>query len=151
MSWLAPPDMSSGEDPHDKVRGLEPSYRQQDKWFRDGIIAPFCDGPCNPLLRAPAVAAGEPRARDGDPFGPPPGLPPPCSSRRSRRERDASSLQARASSTEPAGEAVRASLLRRDGGVDGRHHATHTGSHEALFGDNIPHERDDVRVDAIAA
>jgi len=44
-----PPDSQSGDDPHDKVRVLEPSYLQQDKWFREGIIVPFCDGPCNPL------------------------------------------------------------------------------------------------------
>jgi hypothetical protein len=43
-----PPDMSDGEDPHGKPRLLEPSYQQQDKWFREGVIVPFCDGPCNP-------------------------------------------------------------------------------------------------------
>jgi hypothetical protein len=44
-----PPDPSSSEDPHGLPRGLEPSYLQQEKWFREGVIAPFCDGPCNPL------------------------------------------------------------------------------------------------------
>jgi hypothetical protein len=43
------PDKTNGLDPHGKPRGLEPSYLQQDKWFREGIITPFCDGPCNPL------------------------------------------------------------------------------------------------------
>ena len=41
-----PPD--DGDDPHGKPRQLEPSYLQQDKFFRDGIIAPFCEGPCDP-------------------------------------------------------------------------------------------------------
>jgi hypothetical protein len=41
-----PPDATSGEDPHGKVRVLEPSYQQQDKFFREGVIAPFCSGPC---------------------------------------------------------------------------------------------------------
>ena len=44
-----PPDMADGDDPHGKPRLLEPSYQQQDKWFREGVIVPFCDGPCNPL------------------------------------------------------------------------------------------------------
>jgi hypothetical protein len=44
-----PPDATSGDDPHGKPRKLEPSYLQQDKFFRDGIIAPFCDGPCDPM------------------------------------------------------------------------------------------------------
>jgi hypothetical protein len=44
-----PPDMADGEDPHGKPRLLEPSFQQQDKWFREGVIVPFCDGPCNPL------------------------------------------------------------------------------------------------------
>jgi hypothetical protein len=44
-----PPTDADGEDPHGKPRLLEPSYQQQDKWFREGVIAPFCDGPCNPL------------------------------------------------------------------------------------------------------
>ncbi len=43
------PQSSDGDDPHGKPRLLEPSYQQQDKWFREGVIAPFCDGPCNPL------------------------------------------------------------------------------------------------------
>ena len=43
-----PPDTTSGEDPHGKPRKLEPSYQQQDKFFREGVIAPFCDGPCDP-------------------------------------------------------------------------------------------------------
>jgi hypothetical protein len=43
------PDRTNGLDPHGKPRGLEPSYLQQDKWFREGVITPFCDGPCNPL------------------------------------------------------------------------------------------------------
>ena len=42
------PQTSDGEDPHGKPRLLEPSYQQQDKWFREGVIVPFCDGPCNP-------------------------------------------------------------------------------------------------------
>jgi hypothetical protein len=44
-----PPDATDSEDPHGKPRLLEPSYLQQDKWFRDGVVMPFCDGPCNPL------------------------------------------------------------------------------------------------------
>ena len=44
-----PPDATESEDPHGKPRLLEPSYLQQDKWFREGVVAPFCDGPCNPL------------------------------------------------------------------------------------------------------
>jgi hypothetical protein len=43
-----PPDAAEGEDPHGKPRLLEPSYQQQDRWFREGVVAPFCDGPCNP-------------------------------------------------------------------------------------------------------
>jgi hypothetical protein len=43
-----PPDDTNGDDPHGKPRKLEPSYQQQDKFFREGIIAPFCDGPCDP-------------------------------------------------------------------------------------------------------
>jgi hypothetical protein len=44
-----PPDATDSEDPHGKPRLLEPSYLQQDKWFRDGVVMPFCDGSCNPL------------------------------------------------------------------------------------------------------
>jgi hypothetical protein len=43
-----PPQGSDDDDPHDKVRGLDPSYEQSDKFFRDGVIVPFCDGPCDP-------------------------------------------------------------------------------------------------------
>ncbi len=43
-----PPDSTAGDDPHGKPRKLEPSYLQQDKFFREGIIAPFCNGPCDP-------------------------------------------------------------------------------------------------------
>jgi hypothetical protein len=44
-----PPDAAESDDPHGKPRLLEPSYLQQDKWFREGVVMPFCDGPCNPL------------------------------------------------------------------------------------------------------
>ncbi len=44
-----PPDTTSGDDPHGKPRKLEPTYLMQDKFFREGIIAPFCDGPCDPI------------------------------------------------------------------------------------------------------
>jgi hypothetical protein len=43
-----PPDPTLTEDPHGKVRLLEPTYLQEDNWFKDGVIAPFCDGPCDP-------------------------------------------------------------------------------------------------------
>jgi hypothetical protein len=36
-----------GCDPHDRVRELEPSFEQQDLFFRTGRIEWFCDGVCN--------------------------------------------------------------------------------------------------------
>ncbi len=38
---------TSGNDPHDTVRKLTPSYEQSDKFFRTGEIDWFCDGICN--------------------------------------------------------------------------------------------------------
>jgi hypothetical protein len=38
---------SAGCDPHDRVRVLDPSYEQQDHFFRTGIIDWFCKGACN--------------------------------------------------------------------------------------------------------
>jgi hypothetical protein len=43
------PPSSDGDDPHGKVRLLEPSYLQQEKFFREGVVAPFCSGPCDPI------------------------------------------------------------------------------------------------------
>jgi hypothetical protein len=43
-----PPNALAGTDPHGLVRKLEPSYLQQDKWFREGVVVPFCAGPCDP-------------------------------------------------------------------------------------------------------
>jgi len=43
-----PPTGPSEEDPHDKVRVLNASYDQTDLFLREGTIAPFCDGVCNP-------------------------------------------------------------------------------------------------------
>lgn len=37
----------AGDDPHDTVRKLTPSYEQADKFFRTGEIDWFCDGVCN--------------------------------------------------------------------------------------------------------
>jgi hypothetical protein len=36
-----------GCDPHDRVRDLEPSFQQQDQFFRTGTIGWFCTGACN--------------------------------------------------------------------------------------------------------
>lgn len=38
---------TAGNDPHDSVRRLTPSYAQSDKFFRTGEIDWFCDGICN--------------------------------------------------------------------------------------------------------
>ncbi|MFO0556091.1 MAG: hypothetical protein U0271_47380 [Polyangiaceae bacterium] len=38
---------TSGCDPHDRVRALDPSFTQQDRFFRTGLIEPRCDGVCN--------------------------------------------------------------------------------------------------------
>lgn len=38
-----------GEDPHDKVRVLDPAMKQTDEFFRTGIVVQTCDGPCNPM------------------------------------------------------------------------------------------------------
>jgi hypothetical protein len=43
-----PPDSSIGEDPHDKVRVLDASYKQSDEFFRTGVIKAYCSGPCDP-------------------------------------------------------------------------------------------------------
>lgn len=39
--------LDQGCDPHDRVRVLEPSYEQQDHFFRTGEIRWFCQGICN--------------------------------------------------------------------------------------------------------
>jgi len=36
-----------GCDPHDRVRDLEPSYLQQDEFFRKGTLGWYCRGACN--------------------------------------------------------------------------------------------------------
>jgi hypothetical protein len=36
-----------GCDPHDRIRLLDPAYRQQDRFFRTGEIDWLCDGICN--------------------------------------------------------------------------------------------------------
>ncbi len=38
---------TAGDDPHDTVRKLTPSYEQADKFFRTGEIDWFCNGICN--------------------------------------------------------------------------------------------------------
>jgi hypothetical protein len=38
---------TDGDDPHDRVRGLAPSYEQSDRFFRTGTVEWFCDGVCN--------------------------------------------------------------------------------------------------------
>jgi hypothetical protein len=42
-----PPPGKGDDDPHDKVRKLDPSYDQSNKFFREGIVANFCDGICD--------------------------------------------------------------------------------------------------------
>ena len=37
-----------GEDPHDLVRDLDVAQSQEAKFLKEGVIAHFCDGPCNP-------------------------------------------------------------------------------------------------------
>jgi hypothetical protein len=43
-----PPTSDRSDDPHDKVRVLDPTFQQADKFFREGVVVPFCDGPCDP-------------------------------------------------------------------------------------------------------
>jgi len=38
-----------GEDPHDKVRVLDPAMRQTDTFFRTGVVEATCDGRCDPI------------------------------------------------------------------------------------------------------
>jgi cation diffusion facilitator family transporter len=42
-----PPTGGDSDDPHDKVRKLDPSYDQSDKFFREGIVTNFCNGACD--------------------------------------------------------------------------------------------------------
>ncbi len=39
---------TEGDDPHDAVRVLDAAYDQSNEFFRTGVIAPYCDGPCDP-------------------------------------------------------------------------------------------------------
>ena len=43
-----PPTGLDDDDPHDKVRVLQSAVDQTDVWLREGVVKPFCDGPCNP-------------------------------------------------------------------------------------------------------
>ena len=43
-----PPSGADDDDPHDKVRVLPAAVDQTDVWLRQGVVKPFCDGPCNP-------------------------------------------------------------------------------------------------------
>jgi hypothetical protein len=43
-----PPTGPDDDDPHDKVRVLDASYKQTNDFLREGIVKPYCDGPCNP-------------------------------------------------------------------------------------------------------
>lgn len=43
-----PPGGPEDDDPHDKVRVLNASYDQTNDFLRQGIVKPYCDGPCNP-------------------------------------------------------------------------------------------------------
>lgn len=43
-----PPVGPDDDDPHDKVRVLDASYDQTNDFLREGIVKPYCDGPCNP-------------------------------------------------------------------------------------------------------
>jgi hypothetical protein len=43
-----PPTGPKEDDPHDKVRVLNASMDQTHKFFEEGIIASYCDGPCDP-------------------------------------------------------------------------------------------------------
>jgi hypothetical protein len=36
------------DDPHDKVRVLGAAFDQTDRFFRDGVVDAYCDGPCDP-------------------------------------------------------------------------------------------------------
>lgn len=40
---------TEGEDPHDKVRVLDPAMRQSDEFFRSGNVIDTCAGPCDPI------------------------------------------------------------------------------------------------------
>ena len=37
-----------GNDPHGKVRELQPSMDQVDEFFRTGVISAHCTGACDP-------------------------------------------------------------------------------------------------------
>lgn len=43
-----PPDGPEDLDPHDSVRVLDASYDQTNDFLREGVVKPYCDGPCNP-------------------------------------------------------------------------------------------------------
>jgi hypothetical protein len=43
-----PPPGPGEDDPHDKVRVLDASYDQTNDFLREGVVKPYCDGPCNP-------------------------------------------------------------------------------------------------------
>jgi hypothetical protein len=36
------------DDPHEKVRRLDVSYKQADTFFRTGVIQGYCEGACDP-------------------------------------------------------------------------------------------------------
>lgn len=38
---------AEGCDPHDRIRAIQPTYEQEDEFFRTGKIDWFCDGICN--------------------------------------------------------------------------------------------------------
>jgi len=43
-----PPEGPDEDDPHDKVRVLDPSYNQTDTFLRTGEIKQYCTGACDP-------------------------------------------------------------------------------------------------------
>jgi hypothetical protein len=43
-----PPIAPEEDDPHDKVRVLDASIDQTHKFFQEGVVVSYCDGPCDP-------------------------------------------------------------------------------------------------------
>jgi hypothetical protein len=43
-----PPTGPDDDDPHDKVRVLDAAHDQTNDFLREGLVKPYCDGPCNP-------------------------------------------------------------------------------------------------------
>jgi len=45
---------TAGKDPHDVLRTLDSAQEQSFRFFKDGVVAPFCSGPCaGPDLAGP--------------------------------------------------------------------------------------------------